>query len=67
MAFTWADFFTGFFLANAIPHLVAALMDIKFMSGFGFGKLQNIGYSIFNISLAGGIMLYFGGLETLYE
>ncbi len=60
-----AAFFVGFFLANAISHMLVALWDVNFASGFGMGKNRNIAYSIWNIALAGGLAIYAYGLDAL--
>lgn len=65
MNFQWSDFFAGFFLANAIPHLLFGQMNIKFFSGLGFGNNRNIGYSIWNVALAGATLLFFQGADAL--
>ncbi len=58
MQFSWADFFIAFFIVNSIPHLLVARMDIRYLSGFGFGAGRNIAYSVWNIMLAGGIAIW---------
>ncbi len=55
MRFSSVDFLVGFFMANAIAHLVLGLMKVRFFAGFGYGSRANIGYSICNIALAGAI------------
>lgn len=65
MEFSLVDFLIGFFLANSIPHLVVGIMDIRFLSLFGFSAKANIAYSIWNILLASAISIYFYGIEAL--
>ena len=59
------NFLTGLFLANSIPHLVVGVMDIRFLSLFGFGGKANIAYSVWNVCLAGSIAIYAHGLDAL--
>lgn len=59
------DFLVAFFLANSIPHLVVGIMDIRFLSLFGFGAKANIAYSVWNILLASAISIYVYGVEAL--
>ena len=65
MTFSWIDFLIGFFLANAIPHFVVGVMDIRFLSLFGFGAKQNILYSLWNLFWAVAITWYVYGLDWL--
>jgi len=67
MSIIIAQFFIGFFLANALPHLIAGLMDIKLLSLFGFSAKGNIAYSIWNVCLAAGIGIYMFGFEALLQ
>lgn len=48
MQFTLLDFFTGFFLMNAMPHLLFGLFRIRFFSAFGFSPLGNLAYAAVN-------------------
>lgn len=52
MQFTLIDFFIGFFLMNAMPHLLFGLLKIRFISAFGFGSTGNVVYAFLNVVAA---------------
>ncbi len=49
---TTLDFFTGFALMNAMPHLLAGLFGVRFLSMFGFSSAGNIAYAGVNVAVA---------------
>lgn len=49
------DFLTGFFLVNAMPHLIFGIIRLRFLSLFGFSALGNLLYALVNIAAAGAI------------
>ena len=51
-------FFTGFFLMNAMPHLIFGIIRLRFLSLFGFSALGNLLYALVNVLIAGGIYHY---------
>ena len=51
MEFTLIDFLIGFFLMNAMPHILFGLLKIRFLSAFGFSPQGNIGYGLLNIAV----------------
>lgn len=67
MPFSSVDFLVGFFMANAVAHLVLGLMKVRFFAGFGYGSRANIGYSILNIALAAAIAIIGHGPAALLE
>jgi len=52
MEFTLIDFFIGFFLMNAMPHLLFGLLKIRFLGAFGFSPLGNVAYAFLNVAIA---------------
>ena len=52
MQFTFIDFFIGFFLMNAMPHLIFGLLKIRFFSLFGFSAGGNLAYAFLNVIIA---------------
>lgn len=46
------DFLIGFFLMNAMPHLLCGLFEIRMLSVFGFSRAANLGYAAFNTTAA---------------
>lgn len=52
MQFTIIDFFIGFFLMNAMSHLLCGLFGTRFLSAFGFSNTGNIAYAFLNIAIA---------------
>ncbi|MDD9951519.1 MAG: hypothetical protein OXT67_08145 [Zetaproteobacteria bacterium] len=65
MEFHWVDLCIGLFIANAIPHFIVGVMDIRFLCLFGFGAKQNILYSAWNIAWSLGLAWYFHGFEWI--
>ncbi|WP_420628089.1 hypothetical protein [Candidatus Leptofilum sp.] len=49
---TLIDFLTGFFLMNAMPHLLVGLFEIRFLSAFGYKPMANLGYALLNVVVA---------------
>jgi len=52
MDFALFDFFIGFFLMNALPHLLFGLLKIRMLSAFGFSPLSNLAYAFLNVAIA---------------
>ena len=52
------DFLTGFFLMNAMPHLIFGIIRLRFLSLFGFSAVGNLLYALVNIGVAGAIYHY---------
>ena len=52
MELTFSDFLIGFFLMNAMPHLLFGLIDVRFLSAFGFSRWGNLAYALVNIDVA---------------
>ena len=65
MEFTFIDFLIGFFLMNAMPHILFGLLKIRFFSAFGFSPPGNMGYGLLNITVAFVLFHIHYGLETL--
>jgi hypothetical protein len=67
MEFTFIDFLIGFFLMNAMPHILFGLLKIRFFSAFGFSPQGNIGYGLLNI--VGALVLFHiqYGIQTFME
>lgn len=51
MKWSYFDFFFGFFLLNATSHLIYGLLNIRFLSLFGFSTLGNISYAFVNVAV----------------
>lgn len=49
------DFLTGFFLMNAMPHLIFGIIRLRFLSLFGFSAIGNLIYALVSIGAAVGI------------
>jgi hypothetical protein len=56
MQFNLIDFFIGFTLMNAMPHLLMGLFRIRFLSLFGFSHNGNLAYGSLNVFVA--LMLF---------
>ena len=67
MQFTFIDFLIGFFLMNAMPHLIYGQTKIRFLSLFGFSSLGNLAYSVFNVVVALVLFQIQYGLQTLSQ
>ncbi len=52
------DFLIGFFLMNAMPHLIFGMIRLRFLSLFGFSSIGNILYALVNICAAGTLYHY---------
>ncbi len=65
MSFTFSDFLIGFFLMNAMPHILFGLLRIRFFSAFGFSPQGNIAYGFLNIVLALTVFHIHYGIGTL--
>ncbi len=52
MNFTLIDFLIGFFLMNAMPHLIFGLTKQRFLSLFGFSSSGNLAYAFLNVVIA---------------
>jgi hypothetical protein len=52
MDFKSIDFFIGFFLMNAMPHMLFGLYQIRFLSLFGFSASGNLAYALINVVVA---------------
>ncbi len=52
------DFLTGFFLMNAMPHLIFGIIRLRFLSLFGFSAIGNLLYAVVNVAIAGAIYHY---------
>jgi hypothetical protein len=50
--FSLIDFFIGFFLMNAMPHLLFGLLKVRFFSAFGFSASGNLAYAFVNVVTA---------------
>ncbi len=49
MNFTVFDFLIGFFLMNAMPHLLFGQFNIRMPSLFGLSSQGNLAYACFNV------------------
>ncbi len=58
MKLNMLDFLTGFFLMNAMPHLIFGIIRLRFLSLFGFSAIGNLLYALVNVSAAGAIYHY---------
>ena len=56
MNLTLIDFLIGFFLMNAMPHLLCGLWNIRFFNPFGFSAQGNLAYAAINVIVA--LVLY---------
>ena len=65
MGFTFIEFLIGFTLMNAMPHFLFGLLKIRFLSAFGFSWQGNIGYGLFNVTIALGLFQFRYGLQEL--
>lgn len=67
LGFTLTDFLIGFFLMNAMPHLLFGLIRLRFLSLFGFSATGNILYSLVNIGIAGGLYHHQYGINAILQ
>ncbi|MEM7801559.1 MAG: hypothetical protein AAF633_20355 [Chloroflexota bacterium] len=65
MTFTLTDFFIGFFLMNAMPHLIFGLFRIRMLSLFGFSPQANLAYFLVNLTVASGLFQFKYGLQSI--
>jgi len=63
--FSVMDFLIGFFLMNAMPHLLFGLLRIRFFSALGFSWQGNLGYAAINVIVALLLFHLQYGLNTL--
>ncbi len=64
---TIVDFLIGFFLMNAMPHMLMGILDVRFLSLFGFSARANVGYSAFNVLVAAILFHVEHGLDQLLD
>ena len=64
-AFTLIDFLIGFFLMNAMPHMLMGILNVRFLSLFGFSARANFGYAAFNVVVAAVLFNLEHGLDKL--
>lgn len=65
MNFTLIDFLIGFFLMNAMPHMIYGQTKIRFLNAFGFSPQGNLAYSISNVIIALTLFQVQYGLQSL--
>ena len=63
----WMDFFTGCFLMNAMPHYVLGSWGARMLGGFGFGKIPNMLYGLFNLGVSLTLFHLEHGITTILE
>jgi len=61
------DFLTGFFLMNAMPHLIFGIIRLRFLSLFGFSAIGNLLYAVVNVGIAGGIYHYQYDISSIQQ
>ena len=49
---TVLDFLMGLFLANALPHYMVGILNVRFLSLFGYSGHSNIYYGYFCVGLS---------------
>lgn len=64
-AFTVIDFLIGFFLMNAMPHMLMGILNVRFLSLFGFSAGANYRYAVFNVVAAAALFQADRGLDQL--
>ena len=67
MQFTLIDFFIGFFLMNAMPHLIFGMLNMRFLSLFGFSAAGNVAYAIVNVIIATVLFHIQYGIRSITE
>ncbi len=67
MQFHISDFFIGWFLMNAMPHLLVAQTEVRFLSLFGYSIKANYGYAVFNLFVALILFQIQYGLNNLFN
>ena len=65
MELNGADFFIGFFLMNAMPHMLFGLIRLRFLSLFGFSEKGNLLYGLVNVAAATGLYHYQYGINAM--
>lgn len=65
--FSPIDFLVGFFLMNAMPHMIFGLIRLRFLSLFGFSAIGNLLYSLVNIGIAGGLYHHQYGINAVLQ
>ncbi len=63
--FNSIDFLIGFFLMNAMPHMLFGLIRLRFLSLFGFSSGGNLLYALVNLGAAGGLYHYQYGINAI--
>ena len=67
MQFNLIDFFIGLTSMNAMPHLMAAQMEVRFLSLFGLRAKANYGYAALNLIIALVLFQIQYGLSNLFN
>ena len=67
MTFTPLDFLMGFFLISAMPHLLFGLINLRFLSLFGFSARGNLLSALLNILVALGLYHIQYDISTLSQ
>lgn len=67
MEFRLIDFFIGFLLMNAMPHLLFGLIRIRFLSLFGFSDAGNLAYAFINVIAALTLFHIKYGIQQLFN
>ncbi len=67
MQFTFINFLIGFFLMNAMPHMLFGLLKIRFFSLFGFSPAGNLGYALLNVVVALVLFHFQFGIQMLFN
>lgn len=49
---TLIDFLIGVMVMNSMPHIVVGLMDIRFLSAFGYSPRANIAYGLLCLTIS---------------
>lgn len=65
MQFVPTEFFVGFFLMNAMPHMLFGLLGIRFFSLFGFSAQGNLAYAFLNVVVALVLFHFQYGIQAL--
>ena len=67
MTFSFLDFLIGFFLMNAMPHLIFGQTKTQFVSLFGFSANANLAYATFNTIAALTLFHFQYGISNLFS
>lgn len=65
MTLNTPDFLIGFFLMNAMPHLIFGIIRLRFLSLFGFSAMGNLLYALVNLGVAGTLYHYQYGISFI--